>query len=186
MSEEKAQESVQESQAGAELAAESQDNSTDSRERELLREIMQKKERLQKWESKYQELESTVEKERQKRLEEQEEWKTLAEERQSKIDKLTPVVELAKAQEKEFRNELLSDFSDDDKKAFSDLPLIQLRAVHKRLISKTGSVPNVDNSSPAGAEGYSDIIAAAKDYQKGLISEQIYKKVKEAFKTVSA
>ena len=76
----------------------------------MLREVMQKKERLQKAESEIAELRKAQEAERQKQLEENEEWKTLAEERAKQLSELTPVVDQYKAERTAEKEKLLSDF----------------------------------------------------------------------------
>ena len=85
MSEETVQDSVQE------VATNSQNESPSSnQDSDLLREVMQKKERLQKAESRVAELEKKMEEDRQSQLAENDEYKMLYEETKAKYDSVTP------------------------------------------------------------------------------------------------
>jgi len=175
--EEIVQESVQE------LATESQssaDNISD-RESELLQEVMQKKERLQKAESKIAELEKIQEVERQKQLEENEEWKTLAEERAKQLSELTPVVDQYKAERTAEKEKLLSDFPEDDREEFKELTLAQLRSVHGKILKPKNNIPSVETSDSTGMQGYATLKEAVKDHVSGKIDKTTYEQIKEKF-----
>jgi hypothetical protein len=175
--EEQVQENVQE------VATESQ-SSTDNisdRESELLREVMQKKERLQKAESKIAELEKVQEAERQKQMEENEEWKTLAEERAKQLSELTPVVEQYKAERTAEKEKLLSDFPEEDREDFKGLSLTQLRSVHGKIINQKSNIPSVDTSDSTGMQGYATLKEAVKDHVSGKIDRSTYEQIKEKF-----
>ena len=175
--EEQVQENVQE------VATESQ-SSTDNisdRESELLREVMQKKERLQKAESKIAELEKVQEAERQKQLEENEEWNPLAEERAKELNELTPVVEQYKAERTAEKEKLLSDFPEEDREDFKGLSLTQLRSVHGKIINQKSNIPSVDTSDSTGMQGYATLKEAVKDHVSGKIDRSTYEQIKEKF-----
>ena len=175
--EEQVQENVQE------VATESQ-SSTDNisdRESELLREVMQKKERLQKAESKIAELEKVQEAERQKQMEENEEWKTLAEERAKQLSELTPVVEQYKAERTAEKEKLLSDFPEEDREDFKGLSLTQLRSVHGKIINQKSNIPSVDTSDSTGMQGYATLKEAVKVHVSGKIDRSTYEQIKEKF-----
>jgi len=136
--------------------------------------------RAQKVEAELANLQKQVEDNRTTQMEEQNQWKVLAEERKAQIDSLTPIVDRFKADESKYMDELLSDFSDEDRETFKELPVNQLRVVHNKLINKP-NVPNVD-STPAGAyQGYDSLVDAAKDVALGKLNKTAYAKVKEAF-----
>lgn len=136
--------------------------------------------RAQKVEAELANLQKQVEDNRTKQMEEQDQWKVLAEERKAQIDSLTPIVDRYKADESKYMDELLSDFSEEDRETFKELPVNQLRVVHNKLISKP-NVPNVD-STPAGAyQGYDTLVDAAKDVSQGKLDKKSYAKIKEAF-----
>ncbi len=163
-----------------EVATDSQTSTPAPDSGELIAESKKYRSRAQKAESRVSELEQSIEEGRQKQLEEQNQWKTLAEERKAAIDELSPIVDQYKADEAKYRDELLSDFSDDDRDTFKELPLSQLRAVHGKIISKP-NVPNVD-TSPAGAYGgYENLVQAAKDVSSGKLDKKSYAKIKDAF-----
>jgi len=175
--EEQVQESVQE------LVTENQ-NDTDNisdRESELLQEVMQKKERLQKAESKIAELEKVQEVERQKQLEENEEWKTLAEERAKQLSELTPVVDQYKADRTAEKEKLLSDFPEDDREEFKELTLAQLRSVHGKILKPKNNIPSVETSDSTGMQGYATLKEAVKDHVSGKIDKTTYEQIKEKF-----
>jgi TolA-binding protein len=176
--EEKMEEQVQESVQ--ELATESQSNTDNisDRESELLREVMQKKERLQKAESEIAELRKAQEAERQKQLEENEEWKTLAEER---AKQLTPVVDQYKAERTAEKEKLLSDFPEEDREDFKELTLAQLRSVHNKIIKTKSNIPSVDTSDSTGMQGYATLKEAVKDHVSGKIDKTTYEQIKEKF-----
>ena len=175
--EEIVQESVQE------LATESQSSADNisNRESELLQEVMQKKERLQKAESKIAELEKVQEVERQKQLEENEEWKTLAEERAKQLSELTPVVDQYKAERTAEKDKLLSDFPEDDREEFKGLTLAQLRSVHGKILKPKNNIPSVETSDSTGMQGYSTLKEAVKDHVSGKIDKTTYEQIKEKF-----
>tara|TARA_R110002020_G_scaffold352987_1_gene565946 strand:- start:2034 stop:2594 length:561 start_codon:yes stop_codon:yes gene_type:complete len=175
--EEKVQESVQE------LATESQSSADNisNRESELLQEVMQKKERLQKAESKIAELEKVQEVERQKQLEENEEWKTLAEERAKQLSELTPVVDQYKAERTAEKEKLLSDFPEDDREEFKELTLAQLRSVHGKILKPKNNIPSVETSDSTGMQGYATLKEAVKDHVSGKIDKTTYEQIKEKF-----
>ena len=166
-----------------ELVTENQ-NDTDNisdRESELLQEVMQKKERLQKAESKIAELEKVQEVERQKQLEENEEWKTLAEERAKKLSELTPVVDQYKAERTAEKEKLLSDFPEDDREEFKELTLAQLRSVHGKILKPKNNIPSVETSDSTGMQGYATLKEAVKDHVSGKIDKTTYEQIKEKF-----
>ena len=179
--EEKMEEIVQENVQ--ELVTENQ-NDTDNisdRESELLQEVMQKKERLQKAESKIAELEKVQEVERQKQLEENEEWKTLAEERAKQLSELTPVVDQYKADRTAEKEKLLSDFPEDDREEFKELTLAQLRSVHGKILKPKNNIPSVETSDSTGMQGYATLKEAVKDHVSGKIDKTTYEQIKEKF-----
>ena len=179
--EEKMEEIVQENVQ--ELVTENQ-NDTDNisdRESELLQEVMQKKERLQKAESKIAELEKIQEVERQKQLEENEEWKTLAEERAKQLSELTPLVDQYKADRTAEKEKLLSDFPEDDREEFKELTLAQLRSVHGKILKPKNNIPSVETSDSTGMQGYATLKEAVKDHVSGKIDKTTYEQIKEKF-----
>ena len=89
--------------------------------------------RAQKSEQELSKLRKEIEDTRISQMEEQEQWKNLAEERASKLAELEPIVESAMKQEASLRAELLSEIPEDEHATFGELPLEALRAVVKKL-----------------------------------------------------
>tara|TARA_R110000772_G_scaffold92531_7_gene189476 strand:+ start:3928 stop:4452 length:525 start_codon:yes stop_codon:yes gene_type:complete len=89
-------------------------------------------------------------------LEEQEQWKSLAEERAAKLAELEPIVTAAHAQEANMRAELLTEIPEDEHETFGELPLNALRAVVNKLktqrvaVSNAPSAPMNDNNVQLG------------------------------------
>jgi len=161
------------------VATDSQ-NETNADVGELIAESKKYRNRAQKAESDLAKLNKRLEQDKEKQLEEQKQWEKLANERKATIDELTPVVDRYKADEAKYRDELLSDFSDDDREDFKELPIKQLRSVHTKLIQKT-KIPNVDNSPPGETAGYTNAAEAAKAYSRGEIDQNAWQKIRSAF-----
>lgn len=175
MSEETVQDSVQE------VATNSQNESPSSnQDSDLLREVMQKKERLQKAESRVAELEKKLEEDRQAQLAENEEWKMLYEETKAKYDSITPELQSYKDRENAEIEKMLADFSDEEKDAFKGMNYAQVKVVHNKLINKQ-TIPSVDNSTSSGYQGYNSLTEAARDVASGKLDKSSYAKIKEAF-----
>ena len=140
-----------------EVANESQDQPAQPNAGELIAESKKYTARSQKVEAENADLKKQIESNRQKQLEEEQQWQTLAEERATRIAELEPIVEQAKQQETEIRQELLSDFDEEDRATFGDLPISKLRAVHGKIINTNPRV-NVDSSTPSANGGYTSAL----------------------------
>ncbi len=78
-------------------------------------------------------------------MEEQQEWQKLAEERALRIAELEPIVERAMNDETQMREQILSNFSEEDKETFGDLPLSKLRALNNKLNQNNTRLPIANN-----------------------------------------
>ena len=172
MSEDKVQSAQMASEQPAnaqESATNSQDQSIEPNVGELIAESKKYRARSQKVEAENAKLKKQIEDSRQKQLEEQQEWQTLAEERATRIAELEPIVESAKQQETAMRQELLNDFEEEDRETFGDLPFSKLKAVHGKIISSSETRVNVDNSvakAPTNYGGYNNIVEMATNNPK--------------------
>lgn len=92
-------------------------------------------------------LQTQIEGNRIKQMEEQNEWQQLAEERAVRIAELEPIVAQAKNDETKQREQILSDFSEEDAETFGDLPLPKLRVLHAKLNQNNPRVPIANNPS---------------------------------------
>ena len=123
-----------EPKVSTEVAPENQDQDIDSPDYgALVQESKKYRARAQQSESELAKLQKQIDADRQKQMEEQNEWQQLAEERALKISELEPVVEQAQRDEAQIRDQILADFSEEDKETFGDLPLSKLRALHSKL-----------------------------------------------------
>lgn len=116
------------------VANETQDQPDNREVGDLIAESRKYRSRAQKSEAELAELRKKVESQRIKELEAKKEWQTLAEERATRIAELEPVVERAMKEEADMREQILSDFSVDDREVFGDLPMAKLRALHGKII----------------------------------------------------
>ena len=123
-----------EPKVSTEVAPESQDQDIDLPDYgALVQESKKYRARAQQSESELAKLQKQIDADRQKQMEEQNEWQQLAEERALKISELEPIVEQAQRNEAQIRDQILVDFSEEDKETFGDLPLSKLRALHSKL-----------------------------------------------------
>lgn len=133
---------VVEKNTSTEVATQSQEADLDIPDYgQLVQESKKYRKRAQESEARLAKLEKQRETDRQKQLEEQNEWQTLAEERQARLLEMEPMVEQFQADEANQREKILSDLTEEDREAFGDLPLSKLRALHSKLINKTNSIP---------------------------------------------
>ena len=120
-----------------EAVAEQTQDQTDNREvGDLIAESKKYRARSQKAEAELAEMQKKAEAQRTKELEAKKEWQTLAEERAARIAELEPVVERAMKEEADMREQLLADFSIEDRETFGDLPMAKLRALHGKIIQQ--------------------------------------------------
>ena len=91
-------------------------------------------------------LRKEIEDTRISQLEEQEQWKSLAEERATKLAELEPIVEMAQQQEASLRTELLGELPEDEHETFGKLPIEALRAVVKKFRTQRVAVSNAPSA----------------------------------------
>ena len=164
----KVQDAPQEEQPqnAQEMATDSQDQPTQGDVGELIAESKKYRQRSQKAEAELVKLQKQIDDNRQKQMEEQNQWQQLAEERGAKIAELEPIVVSAKEQEDAMRAELLKDFDEEDRVTFSDLSLPKLKVVRDKLFNNSSKVA-VDNSSPSSNGGYSSALEFVLNDPKG-------------------
>ena len=111
----------------------------------LVAESKKYRSRAQQSESELATLQKKIDSDRQKQMEEQNEWQQLAEERAIKLAELEPIVEAAQQDEARMREELLADLDEEDRDTFGDLPLQKLRALHSKLKPDTPRIAIANN-----------------------------------------
>tara|TARA_R100001440_G_scaffold26985_1_gene44442 strand:+ start:1400 stop:1951 length:552 start_codon:yes stop_codon:yes gene_type:complete len=146
VSKEEVQENAQE------VATDSQTQATEpsSEVGGLIAESKKYRSRAQDAEAKLAELEKQLAKQEEERMVKQNEWKELAEKRQSHIDSMEEDYKRLKNDEQAYKEQLLSEFDEEDKKEFENLSLNQIRTLHSKLIKNTSNVPPTDGT-PARA-----------------------------------
>ena len=124
-----------------EVATDSQNETTETPDvGSYIAEIKKYRTRAQEAETKLAKLKSNIAKQEDKRLAEQNEWKELAEKRQTHIDSMETDYTRLKDAEEAYREELLNGLSDEDKESFGDLSVTQLRTLTDKLNQKINNV----------------------------------------------
>ena len=100
---------------------------------QLIAESKKYRKRSQSAEAELAKLQKQIASDREKQMEEQQEWQQLAEERALRIAELEPIVERAMNDETQMREQILSGFSEEDRETFGDLPLAKLRALDNKI-----------------------------------------------------
>jgi hypothetical protein len=104
--------------------------------------------------------------------------------KEQQYNELKSQLEVYESQEKIKRDSLLDQLSDDDKAIYGSLNNNALEAHVQRI--KKQQVPTIGNAQPSETQGYTDLVDAARDFQKGKIDEGIYKRIRSAFRTNQA
>ncbi len=122
-------------QVSTEVDPNSQEQSVDDAQEinPLVAESRKYRKRAQSSEAELAKLQKQIANDREKQMEKQNEWQALAEERAARLAELEPIVEQARKDESALREQILNDFSEEDRDTFGDLPLPKLRALHQKL-----------------------------------------------------
>lgn len=137
------------------VAEETQDQPANPEVGDLIAESKKYRARSQKAEAELADLQKKLEAQRTKELEAKKEWQTLAEERAARIAELEPVVERAMKEEADMREQILSDFSVEDRETFGDLPMAKLRALHGKIVQQP-KIPIANNPAVPANEVQED------------------------------
>ena len=116
----------------------------------LIAESKKYRQRSQAAEAELNELKENLKLQEQKQLEEKEEFKTLYEGLKVENEKLKPIVENFEIQEKQRREHLLSQLSDDEQEIYIDLPTIKLEKHIERLGSKKVQISDAKEVTSSG------------------------------------
>ena len=130
-----------------EVATESQEAPIESPDfGQLIQDSKKYRKRAQESELALDKLNKKIESSRQKQLEEQNEWQTLAEERFTRLQEIEPMVEQFQKEEANQREMILADLTESDREVFGDLPLPKLRVLHSKLINNDKSVASTSGT----------------------------------------
>jgi ribosomal protein L9 len=143
MSEENA---VVEEQAVAEAPTQEINNEVGN----LIAESKKYRQRSQAAEAELNELKENLKLQETKQLEEKEEFKSLYEKMKEENSQLKPVVEQFQIQEKQRREHLLSQLSDEEQEIYVDLPTIKLEKHIERLGSKKVQISDAKEVTSSG------------------------------------
>ena len=141
---------VVEKPVSTEVATESQNEPIQSDVGELVQESKKYRKRAQESEAELAKLQKKIELDRQKSMEEQNQWQQLAEERAARIAELEPIAEEFQKDQTTQREMILSKLSEEDREQFGDLPIAKLRILANKLNPNEKSVPNT-SGTPARA-----------------------------------
>lgn len=141
---------VVEKPVSTEVATESQNEPIQNDVGELVQESKKYRKRAQESEAELAKLQKKIELDRQKSMEEQNQWQQLAEERAARIAELEPIAEEFQKDQTTQREMILSKLSEEDREQFGDLPIAKLRILANKLNPNEKSVPNT-SGTPARA-----------------------------------
>ena len=176
MSEENA---VVEEQAVAETPTQETNNEVGN----LIAESKKYRQRSQSAEAELSELKENLKLQEQKQLEEKEEFKTLYEGLKVENEKLKPIVENFEIQEKQRREHLLSQLSDDDQEIYQDLPTMKLEKHIERLGNKKVQVSDAKEVTSSGKFATNTTFAdmSDEDRQKARRNPKLWKQIVEGY-----
>ncbi|QDP53923.1 MAG: hypothetical protein Unbinned202contig1002_52 [Prokaryotic dsDNA virus sp.] len=140
-----------EKQTSTEMATDSQTTDIELPDYgQLVQESKKYRKRAQESEARLEKLNKKLESDRQKQMEEQNQWQQLAEERAVKLAELEPLVEKFKKEEAEQVEQILAKFTEEDREQFGGLSLPQLRVLDNKLNQSSTGVP-ATSGTPARA-----------------------------------
>ena len=178
MSEEKT--IVEETQAVAETPTQEENNEVGS----LIAESKKYRTRAQSAEAELNELKESLKLQEQQRLEEKEEFKSLYEKMKEENSQLKPVVEQFQIQEKQRREHLLSQLSDDEQEIYQDLSTLKLEKHIERLGNKKVQVSDAKEVTSSGkfAENAKWADLSDKDRQEARRNPKLWKQIVEGYR----
>ena len=161
-----------------------QENSdTKSEVGSLIAESKKYRQRSQAAEAELKELKENLKLQEQKQLEEKEEFKTLYESTKAENEALKPKVEKFEMQEKQRREHLLSQLSEDDQEIYQDLSTIKLEKHIERLGNKKVQVSDAKEVTSsgkfAGNTKFSDL--SEEDRQKAKKNPKLWQQIVDGY-----
>ena len=149
----------------------------------LIAESKKYRQRSQAAEAELNELKDNLKLQEQKQLEEKEEFKSLYEKMKEENSQLKPVVEQFQIQEKQRREHLLSQLSDDDQEIYQDLPTMKLEKHIERLGNKKVQVSDAKEVTSSGKFATNTTFAdmSDEDRQKARRNPKLWKQIVEGY-----
>ena len=170
---------VVEEQAVAEAPTQENNNEVGN----LIAESKKYRQRSQTAEAELNELKENLKLQETKQLEEKEEFKSLYEKMKEENSQLKPVVEQFQIQEKQRREHLLSQLSDDDQEIYQDLPTMKLEKHIERLGNKKVQVSDAKEVTSSGKFATNTTFAdmSDEDRQKARRNPKLWKQIVEGY-----
>ena len=149
----------------------------------LIAESKKYRQRSQAAEAELNELKENLKLQEQKQLEEKEEFKSLYEKMKEENSQLKPVVEQFQIQEKQRREHLLSQLSDDDQEIYQDLPTMKLEKHIERLGKSKVQVSDAKEVTSSGKFATNTTFAdmSDEDRQKARRNPKLWKQIVEGY-----
>ena len=149
----------------------------------LIAESKKYRQRSQAAEAELKELKENLKLQEQKQLEEKEEFKSLYEKMKEENSQLKPVVEQFQIQEKQRREHLLSQLSDDDKDIYQDLTTMKLEKHIERLGKSKVQVSDAKEVTSSGKFATNTTFAdmSDEDRQKARRNPKLWKQIVEGY-----
>lgn len=171
---------VEETQAVAETPTQEENNEVGS----LIAESKKYRTRAQSAEAELNELKENLKLQEQQRLEEKEEFKSLYEKMKEENSQLKPVVEQFQIQEKQRREHLLSQLSDDEQEIYQDLPTLKLEKHIERLGNRKVQVSDAKEVTSSGkfAENTKWADMSDQDREKARKNPQLWKQIVDGYR----
>jgi hypothetical protein len=150
----------------------------------LIAESKKYRTRAQTAEAKLKDLEENLKLQEQKQLEEKEEFKTLYETSQKELSQLKPIVEQFEIQEKQRREHLLSQLSDDEQEIYQDLPTLKLEKHIERLGNRKVQVSDAKEVTSSGkfAENTKWADMSDQDREKARKNPKLWKQIVDGYR----
>ena len=171
---------VEETQAVAETPTQEENNEVGS----LIAESKKYRTRAQSAEAELKELKENLKLQEQKQREEKEEFKSLYEKMKEENSQLKPVVEQFQIQEKQRREHLLSQLSDDEQEIYQDLPTLKLEKHIERLGNRKVQVSDAKEVTSSGkfAENTKWADMSDQDREKARKNPQLWKQIVDGYR----
>jgi ribosomal protein L9 len=150
----------------------------------LIAESKKYRTRAQTAEAELNELKENLKLQETKQLEEKEEFKSLYEKMKSENEQLKPVVEQFQIQEKQRREHLLSQLSDEDQEIYVDLPTIKLEKHIERLGNKKVQISDAKEVTSSGKFAVNTKMAdmSNEDLRKAKANPKLWQQIVDGYR----
>ena len=150
----------------------------------LIAESKKYRQRSQSAEAELNELKESLKLQETKQLEEKEEFKSLYENMKAENEQLKPVVEQFQIQEKQRREHLLSQLSDDEQEIYADLPTLKLEKHIERMGNKKVQISDAKEVTSSGKfasnSKWNDLSEA--DREKARRNPKLWKQIVDGYR----